>query len=82
MQTIARTNRVYKEKSHGLVVDYVNVFSNLQKALRLYASPELGEPNEVIKHKTTFVDEIEKSLVSMREYLKTKHIDLEELFAQ
>jgi len=80
MQTIARTNRVYKEKSHGLVVDYVNVFSNLQKALRLYASPELGEPNEVIKHKTTFVDEIEKSLVSMREYLKTKHIDLEQLF--
>lgn len=41
MQTIARTNRVYKEKTHGLIVDYVNVFANLQKALRLYASPEL-----------------------------------------
>jgi type I restriction enzyme R subunit len=76
MQTIARTNRVYKEKTHGLIVDYVNVFANLQKALRLYASPELGDPSQVIKHKEAFVDDIEKSLGKVIGYLNTKNVDL------
>jgi type I restriction enzyme R subunit len=38
MQTIARANRVYAEKSHGLIVDYVGVFRNLNKALAIYGS--------------------------------------------
>ena len=40
MQTIARANRVYPGKNHGLIVDYVGVFRNLQKALAIYAVPE------------------------------------------
>ena len=38
MQTIARVNRVYKEKTNGLIVDYIWVFHNLQKALSIYAT--------------------------------------------
>ena len=38
MQTIARANRVYAEKSHGLIVDYVGVFRNLNKALAIYGA--------------------------------------------
>ena len=33
MQTITRANRVFPEKNNGLIVAYVDVFRNLQKAL-------------------------------------------------
>lgn len=36
MQTIARANRVFREKVNGLIVDYVGVFRNLQRALAIY----------------------------------------------
>jgi len=42
MQTIARANRVYAEKSHGLIVDYVGVFRNLNKALAIYGADHDG----------------------------------------
>ena len=38
MQAIARTNRVYPNKSCGLVIDYVNVFKFMKKALSDYAT--------------------------------------------
>ncbi len=38
MQTIARANRVFPEKDNGLIVDYVGVFRNLEKALAIYGS--------------------------------------------
>jgi type I restriction enzyme R subunit len=37
MQTIARANRVYPGKSAGFIIDYVNIFKNLKKALSIYA---------------------------------------------
>lgn len=33
LQAIARVNRPYTNKSNGLIVDYIGVFSNLQRAL-------------------------------------------------
>src|SRR5438132_3239961 len=38
MQTIARANRVWGEKTSGLIVDYVGVFRDLQRALAIYGS--------------------------------------------
>lgn len=38
MQTIARANRVYRDKHSGLIVDYANVFVSLEKALAIYAT--------------------------------------------
>lgn len=36
MQTIARANRVFPNKDNGLIVDYVGVFRNLERALAIY----------------------------------------------
>jgi type I restriction enzyme R subunit len=45
MQTIARANRVYGDKVNGLIVDYANVFRELEKALAIYgAGGSGGEP--------------------------------------
>ena len=43
MQAIARANRVYPEKSCGIIVDYVNVFKYMKKALSDYATGNDGE---------------------------------------
>ncbi|MBR5861731.1 MAG: type I restriction endonuclease subunit R [Bacteroidales bacterium] len=40
MQAIARANRVYPGKPCGIIVDYVNVFMHMQKALADYAVPD------------------------------------------
>jgi type I restriction enzyme R subunit len=42
MQTIARANRVFEGKANGLIVDYVGVFRNLQKALAIYGTDARG----------------------------------------
>ncbi len=42
MQTIARANRVFRDKVNGLIVDYVGVFRDLQKALAIYAPSTAG----------------------------------------
>jgi len=43
MQTIARANRQAAGKQAGVIVDYVGVFANLQRALAVYASPRGSE---------------------------------------
>ena len=37
MQAIARVNRVYKDKTGGLIVDYLGIASDLKKALSFYS---------------------------------------------
>jgi len=45
MQAIARVNRVYKDKTGGLIVDYLGIASDLKEALSFYAeSGGKGEP--------------------------------------
>jgi len=44
MQSIARVNRVYKDKPGGLIVDYLGLAYHLQKALAAYT--EAGHPAE------------------------------------
>ena len=45
MQAIARVNRVYKDKTGGLVVDYLGIASDLKKALSFYTdSGGKGDP--------------------------------------
>ena len=46
MQTIARANRVFGDKNNGLIVDYVGVFRDLQKALAIYGSASGGGMRE------------------------------------
>jgi type I restriction enzyme R subunit len=59
MQTIARANRVWAEKNNGLIVDYVGVFRDLQRALAIYGSGPSGtaEPGETpVEDKAALVE--------------------------
>ena len=38
MQTTARANRVFPDKENGLIVDYIGVFRDLEKALAIYGA--------------------------------------------
>ena len=58
MQAIARVNRVYKDKTGGLVIDYIGTGEALKKALKQYT------PND---QKTTGVD-TEKAVALMIEH--------------
>ncbi|PTQ84503.1 type I restriction enzyme R subunit [Trichococcus patagoniensis] len=40
MQAIARVNRVFKEKSGGVVVDYIGILENLKNALNQYTNSD------------------------------------------
>ncbi len=43
LSTIARANRVFGNKVNGLIVDYIGVFRDLQKALAIYGSASGGD---------------------------------------
>lgn len=65
MQTIARANRVFGEKANGLIVDYVGVFRELQKALAIYGSGPRGgvkEGETPVRPKAELVVELEKAI--------------------
>ncbi|MDI6701118.1 MAG: type I restriction endonuclease subunit R [bacterium] len=48
MQAIARVNRVYKDKTGGLIVDYLGIASDLKEALSFYAeSGGRGDPAKI-----------------------------------
>ncbi len=42
LQAIARTNRVYRGKEHGLIVDYIGVSKKLEDALSAYRSEDVA----------------------------------------
>jgi type I restriction enzyme, R subunit len=46
MQTIARANRVCGDKVNGLIVDYMGMFRDLQRALAIYGSASGGGVQE------------------------------------
>jgi type I restriction enzyme R subunit len=61
MQTIARANRVFPGKTNGLIVDYIGVFRNLQKALAVYAIGS-GDSEMPIQSKEKLVENLRLSL--------------------
>ena len=61
MQTIARANRVCGDKEAGLIVDYVGVFRNLQRALAIYARGTASGEMPV-KDKAALLAELDKAL--------------------
>ena len=82
MQTIARANRVFKEKVNGLIVDYIGVFRNLQDALAIYGSANGGgveDGDTPVNPKTVLVQELREAIAEARDFCKQKGIDLHEL---
>lgn len=78
MQTIARANRVSPGKANGLIVDYIGVFRNLQKALAIYASTKI-DANGIIQEKEKLVEILFSTVSKARQFLKTLGLDVKEL---
>ena len=60
MQTIARANRVFPGKYNGVIVDYANVFTSLEKALALYGAGKDGK--SPVKDKAELVEALRQSV--------------------
>ncbi len=58
MQAIARVNRVHKDKTGGLVVDYLGIASDLKNALAFYSDAGgKGDPAQVQEEAVTIMQE-------------------------
>ena len=75
MQTIARANRRAPGKNAGVIVDYVGVFQNLQKALAIYAAK--GNGSSPIKDKQALVDALETVLKEARAFCAAAGVDVD-----
>ena len=78
MQAIARANRVFPGKSCGIIVDYVNVFKYMQKALSDYAST--GEKAEYpVKNIETLIQNIDECIVECEVFLAQLDISIDRI---
>ena len=69
MQTIARANRVYSGKQSGLIVDYVGVFRNLQKALAIYAGGDsTGDDGTPVSDKAQLVQALKELITEATQF--------------
>src|SRR6266404_9008100 len=69
MQTIARANRVWRDKQNGLIVDYLGIFRNIQKALTIYGATRGGAAGDSpIKHKSELVDELADAIAEAKTF--------------
>ncbi len=66
MQTIARANRGFRDKTNGLIVDYVGVFRDLEKALAIYGTGPGGQKGDG----ESPVEDKEKLRAALRETVK------------
>ncbi len=78
MQAIARANRVFKEKQAGFIVDYINVFRNLEKALAIYATPTGGGTVDIpVNAKEKLVESLRDFIKELNKHLTKQNIDYE-----
>jgi len=82
IQAIARANRVYEDdeigqKEGGLIVDYVGVFRDLEKALFIYASGRDGEGETPVKDKKALIEQLEDAITEARDFCDNYGADLD-----
>jgi len=82
MQTIARANRVFPDKDNGLIVDYIGVFRDLERALAIYgtADAEAGVDSP-IQDKTELLAALADAVETVAELCERYDVDLDELRA-
>ena len=82
MQTIARANRVFPDKDNGLIVDYVGVFRNLEKALAIYGADRTASGvDSPIRPKDDLIVELDAALTEATEFCDANDIDLGDMEA-
>ena len=80
MQAIARANRVYPEKTSGIIVDYVNVFKYMKKALTEYATGDDGSIFPV-KNIDKLIDCIDETIKEADNFLLSLNINLDKIIS-
>lgn len=79
MQTIARANRVADaDKKNGLIVDYIGVFKNIERALALYAASGVDK-DEIIKSKDELLEDLKRTLNTVKQFLSVIQIEINPL---
>jgi len=84
MQTIARANRVYGDKTSGLIVDYVGMFKSLQKALAIYGSESGGgvKPGEYpVIDKDELVEKLEETIDETTDFCRSLGIEIDKILS-
>ena len=82
MQTIARVNRVHRDKVNGLIVDYIGVFKNLQKALAIYGTPSGGDGgDQPVRDKQELVKLLREVMGKAEQYCKGKRIEMDNILS-
>ena len=75
MQTIARANRVFPDKDNGLIVDYIGVFRNLEKALAIYGAAN-ADVDAPIQDTARLVEALERSVDTVVGFCASNGVDL------
>lgn len=92
MQTIARANRVYDdEKENGLIVDYGNVYTQLEKAYSVYGegdkpkspggkgSGDDGKPTNPVEKLEQMAEELNAAILAVANFLSEVDFNLDDL---
>ena len=81
MQTIARANRVFPDKDNGLIVDYIGVFRNLERALAIYgAANDSSDVDSPIEIKDALVAALAEAVANVKTLCSDHGIDLDALW--
>lgn len=76
MQTMARANRRFGAKEAGLIVDYVGVFRNLQKALAIYGGAnDSADGKTPVKHKAELVEYLKHLIAQATAFCAQRDVD-------
>jgi type I restriction enzyme R subunit len=84
MQTIARANRVFRDKVNGLIVDYAGVFRNLQKALAIYGSGSGGrvKPGDTpVQNKSALVEQLKTTITEITTFCQELGIEFDAIIS-
>ncbi|NKE73304.1 type I restriction endonuclease subunit R [Candidatus Manganitrophus noduliformans] len=79
MQTIARANRVFPGKQSGLIVDYANVFTSLEKALAIYGAGKGGAMP--VRDKQKLVEELRQAVTGAAAFCAEQGVSIEAIEA-
>ena len=81
MQTIARANRVFGDKVNGLIVDYIGIFRDLERALAIYAEGTDPEGSNPIRNKSELVEQLRNEIIEVKEFCASLGVDLPKIEA-
>lgn len=79
MQAIARANRVFPGKDNGIIVDYLDVFKHMKRALADYATSD--DENMPVKDIEKLLDLLNQAIENATAFCGSIGIDLNELVA-